>query len=94
MHIKEEFDLEDIETARTIVRAHPFATIVTADLRATHMPCLVDDDADGLAILSHVACADPASRSLDGPLLMIFHARTATCRRAGTRATRSRPGTT
>jgi transcriptional regulator len=73
VHIKEDFRLESVETARALVRAHPFATIVTADLRATHMPCLVDEAADGLAVLSHVAKADPAAESLDGPLLMVFH---------------------
>ena len=73
MQIKEEFDLGDVRAARAIVRAHPFATIVTADLRATHMPCLVEEDADGLVILGHVARADPASGGLDGPLLLIFH---------------------
>ncbi|MDP8969791.1 MAG: FMN-binding negative transcriptional regulator [Actinomycetota bacterium] len=73
MHIQEAFQIDDIPTARSIVRAHPFATIVTADLRATHMPCLVDEEADGLVILGHVACPDPASEALDGPVLLIFH---------------------
>jgi transcriptional regulator len=73
MRIKEEFDVGDLEVARAIVRAHPFATIVTADLHATHMPALVEEDADGLSILSHVARADPACEGLGGPLLMIFH---------------------
>ncbi len=73
MHIDESFELGDVESARSIVRAHPFATIVTADLRATHMPCLVDQEAEDLAILGHVACADPVSEALDGPLLVIFH---------------------
>lgn len=73
MHIDESFQLGDVESARSIVRAHPFATIVTADLRATHMPCLVDEEAEGLAILGHVARPDPVSEALDGPLLGIFH---------------------
>ena len=73
MHIEEAFAIEDVETAREIVRAHPFATIVTADLRATHMPCLVDEDAPGLAILGHVACADPVAERLGDALLVIFH---------------------
>ncbi|MFP5363481.1 MAG: FMN-binding negative transcriptional regulator [Thermoleophilia bacterium] len=72
MQIREQFRLSDVDRARAIVRAHPFATIVTADLRATHMPCLVDEDAEGLVIDSHVARADPASQALAGPLLMIF----------------------
>jgi len=73
VHIDESFELGDVETARAIARAHPFATIVTADLRATHMPCLVDDGSDGLAILGHVARPDPVAEALDGPVLAIFH---------------------
>jgi transcriptional regulator len=73
MRIKEAFELHQVDAARTLVRAHPFATIVTADLRATHMPCLVDETAQGLTILGHVACADPVADSLDGPVLLIFH---------------------
>jgi transcriptional regulator len=72
VHIEEAFKLGDVQTARAIVRAHPFATIVTSDLRATHMPCLLDEAADGLVILGHVACPDPASEALDHPVLLIF----------------------
>lgn len=72
MHIKQEFAIADLELARSVVRAHPFATLVTADLRATHMPCLVDEEAKGLAVLGHVACADPVAAALRGPLLAIF----------------------
>ena len=72
MHIKEEFRLEDVQAAKAIVRAYPFTTIVTADLRATHMPCLVEDDTEDLVIFSHVACADPVAERLDSPVLMIF----------------------
>jgi transcriptional regulator len=72
MHIKPAFQLSDVEQARSIARAHPFATIVTADLRATHMPCLVDEEADGLVILGHVARADPVVEALAGPVLLIF----------------------
>ncbi len=73
MEIKREFDVGDVGAARAIVAAHPFATIVTADLRATHMPCLVDDDAGGLTIVGHVARADPVAERLDGPVLLLFH---------------------
>jgi transcriptional regulator len=72
VHIKKEFAIGDLEAARSIVAAHPFATIVTAGLRATHMPCLVDDRSEGLTILSHVARADPVADDLDGPVLAIF----------------------
>jgi transcriptional regulator len=73
VRIKDAFRREEVELARSLVRAHPFATIVAADLRATHMPCLVDDDAGGLTILGHVARADPFADALDGPLLLVFH---------------------
>ena len=73
MRIKDAFRVEEVEVARSLVRAHPFATIVGAGLHATHMPCLLDEDAGGLVLLGHVARADPASGALDGPLLLIFH---------------------
>ena len=73
MHIEDAFRLGDVRCARSIARAHPFATIVTADLRATHMPCLLDEEAEGVVILGHVARADPVSRALGGPVLLIFH---------------------
>jgi transcriptional regulator len=73
VHLEEAFGRQDLELARAIAGAHPFGTIVTADLRATHMPCLVDEDADGLVILGHVARRDPAAAGLHGPVLVIFH---------------------
>src|SRR4051795_11612367 len=74
MRIKDAFRVEDVAVARAIAREHPFATIVTAGLRATHMPCLVEEeDRDGLTVLGHVARSDPACAQLAGPLLLIFH---------------------
>ncbi len=72
MHIKREFVVRDVDVARSIVSAHPFAAIVTSGLRATHMPCLVDERCEGLAILGHVARADPVADDLDRPILAIF----------------------
>jgi transcriptional regulator len=72
VHIKEVFRVDDLDAARAIVRANPFATLVTADLRATHMPCLVDEYAHGLTVLGHVAREDPVADSLEGPLLAVF----------------------
>jgi transcriptional regulator len=72
MHIKQAFRIDDVAAAREIVARNPFATIVTADLRATHMPCLLDHASGGLGILGHVALADPVAESLDGPVLLIF----------------------
>jgi len=73
VRIKEAFRLDSVELARRLVRAHPFATIVTRNLCATHMPCLLDEREEALTIVGHVACEDPASRELDGPVLLIFH---------------------
>jgi transcriptional regulator len=70
--IKPEFTVGDVEAARSIVRAHPFATLVSPDLRVTRMPCLVDETAEELAVVGHVACADPMAERLGGPLLLVF----------------------
>lgn len=67
MRINDAFRLGHVDAAGSIFRLHPFATIVTEDLRATHMPCLLDgSDHDGLTILGHVACADSVSEALGG----------------------------
>ncbi len=73
MRIRKAFEISDIAAARSIIRSYPFATLVTADLRATHMPCLVDEDTAELTILGHVARADPLSDSLEQPMLAIFN---------------------
>jgi transcriptional regulator len=72
VHIVDAFELGEVEAARAIARAHPFATILTSDLRATHMPCLVDDETDELVFVGHVARADPVAGALDQPVLLIF----------------------
>jgi transcriptional regulator len=72
MEIKPEFRVGDVEAARRLVREHPFALFVSADLRITRMPCLLDEEAPGLTILSHVARADPMAERLGGPLLAVF----------------------
>jgi transcriptional regulator len=71
--IKPEFAVEDLDAARALIRAHPFAVIVSPDLRMTRMPCLVDDRAGAdLTVLAHVARADPFASALDGPVLLVF----------------------
>jgi transcriptional regulator len=72
VQIKREFRITDVESARAVVRDHPFATIVSPDLGMTRMPCLLENDAPGLVIVGHVARADPMADRLDGPLLFIF----------------------
>jgi transcriptional regulator len=72
VRIKPEFDVSDLAAAREVVRAYPFATLVSPALRSTRMPCLVEDDGEELAILGHVAGADPFAADLGGPLLFLF----------------------
>src|SRR3954453_2559541 len=74
MQLKPEFRISDVKIGRAIVRAYPFATIVSRDLAVTRMPCLVDEDADGLAVLGHVARADPLAGAVGGRLLLVFAA--------------------
>jgi predicted FMN-binding regulatory protein PaiB len=50
VHINPEFALASVQDAKEIVRRHPFATLVTADLQATHMPCLVHEEAEDLSL--------------------------------------------
>lgn len=73
MRIDPAFRIDDVEAARDVVRAHPFATIVGEGLLATHMPCLVDEEAEGLAVLGHVARADPVAGAIGGRILLVFH---------------------
>jgi transcriptional regulator len=70
--IKPEYEVGDVEAARAVVRAHPFATVITAELRVTRMPFLLDEAADGLTVEGHVAKQDPAAHDLARPLLVMF----------------------
>jgi transcriptional regulator len=73
MRIKDAFRIADLAVAREIARAHPFATIVSPRLGLTRMPCLVDEAAEGLTILGHVAREDPFAEQLGERLLFVFH---------------------
>jgi transcriptional regulator len=55
------FASEDPELVRELVRDHPWATLVTqteAGLAASHYPVLVDEDAPGLTLLTHLGRPD------------------------------------
>lgn len=57
-----DYALDDIDAVRTLVRENPWATIVShvpgAGLVASHYPVLLDEEADGLAVVSHVGRPD------------------------------------
>jgi transcriptional regulator len=51
----------DLEAVRDLVRENPWATIVSSnegELVASHYPVLLDEDADGLVLLTHVGRPD------------------------------------
>jgi transcriptional regulator len=57
-----DYALDDLETVRALVRENPWATIVShvpgTGLVASHYPVLLDEDAEGLVLLSHVGRPD------------------------------------
>lgn len=55
------FEETDPEQVRALIRANPWATIVSengGDLLASHYPILLDEENEGLAILTHVGRPD------------------------------------
>jgi transcriptional regulator len=55
------FEATDPAVVRNLVRANPWATLVSstaAGLVASHYPILLDEEADGLTILTHVGRPD------------------------------------
>jgi transcriptional regulator len=55
-----EFEVTDPGPVRELIRANPWATLVSANdgLVASHYPVLLDEEADGMAILTHVGRPD------------------------------------
>jgi len=57
-----DYALDDVEAIRMLVRENPWATIVShvpgAGLVASHYPVLLDEDAEGIVLLSHVGRPD------------------------------------
>lgn len=78
MYIPEHFRNEDRATALAFMRANPFAILVSTKEDgpfATHIPVIIRESGDQLAIRGHVAKANPHWRYLqsDPACLMIFH---------------------
>ena len=51
------FVLDDIEEIKRMIAENPWATLVSqtsAGLVASHYPILVDDDHDGLSVVTHL----------------------------------------
>ena len=78
MYIPEHFRNADRATALAFMRANPFAILVSNKEEgpfATHVPVVIRESGDHLAIRGHVAKANPHWRYLgtDPKCLMIFH---------------------
>ena len=62
-----DYVLDDVETVRALVRENPWGTIVSfvpgRGLVASHYPLLLEEDAEGIVLVSH---ADPIKIALAG----------------------------
>ena len=69
------FASEDPEVVRTLVREHPWATLVTSagsGLAASHYPVLLDEDAPELTLLTHLGKPDEQVLEIEqGEVLVI-----------------------
>ena len=69
------FAADDPELVRALVREHPWAALVTttaSGLAASHYPLLLDEDAPGLTLLTHLGRPDDEVLEIDrGELLVI-----------------------
>jgi transcriptional regulator len=69
------FASDDPELVRDLVRAHPWATLVTQTgdgLAASHYPVMIDEDAPGLTLLTHLGRPDDDVLEIDrGEVLVI-----------------------
>lgn len=69
------FASDDPESVRALVREHPWATLVSSTaggLAASHYPVLLDEDAPGLTLLTHLGRPDEEVLEIDeGEVLVI-----------------------
>ena len=71
-----DYALDEIDAIRALVRENPWATIVShvpgRGLVASHYPMLLDEDADGLVLLSHVGRPDEQLHQLGSHELLVI----------------------
>ena len=69
------FVLDDIEEIKRMIAENPWATLVSqtsAGLVASHYPILVDDDHDGLSVVTHLGRPDDRVHELPDHELLII----------------------
>ncbi|MGM7698737.1 FMN-binding negative transcriptional regulator [Microbacterium sp. A84] len=71
-----DYELDDVDAIRSLVRENPWASIVSfvpgKGLVASHYPILLDEDADGFVLLSHVGRPDERLHELGGHEAMVI----------------------
>lgn len=74
MYQPNHFRVEDLERAKSLIEAHPFATLISPDC-VSHIPLIIDETKDVLTLQGHVARKNPHWQSLerDGRVLALFH---------------------
>lgn len=68
------YDCSDPEVVRRLIEENPWATLVSANngLVASHYPILLDEEAEGLAVLTHLGKPDDRLHGIgEGELLVI-----------------------
>jgi transcriptional regulator len=77
MYIPAHFKISDEAVLLKFMRENSFAILFTQNggaSGATHLPLLVDEDANGRrCLIGHVARANPQSQQLGGEALAVFH---------------------
>lgn len=72
-----DYALTDPDAVRDLIRAHPWATMVSATPDGpvvSHYPFLLDEDADGIVLLSHVGRPDEQLHRLgESELAVVFY---------------------
>lgn len=77
MYVPEWFRIQDQKTVLRVVRAHPFATLVSTldgEPFATHLPIVIEQE-DPLVLVGHIAAQNPQAACFDGSqvLMAVFH---------------------
>lgn len=71
-----DYALDDVEAIRALVREHPWGTIVTfvpgTGLVASHYPLLLEEDAEGLVLVTHVGRPDERLHELGAHEMMVI----------------------
>jgi len=69
------FASDDPELVKGLVREHPWATLVTSTasgLAASHYPVLVEEEAPGLTLLTHLGRPDDEVLEIDGGEVLVI----------------------